>query len=61
MEYISVQEAAKSWGISTRRVQVLCETNRIEGVLRIGNVYAIPKDAEKPKDLRVKSGNYVKK
>ena len=61
MEYISVQEAAKYWGISTRRVQLLCETNRIDGVLRIGNVYAIPKNAEKPRDLRVKNGHYVKK
>lgn len=27
LEYISVSEAAKKWGISERRVQKLCEDN----------------------------------
>lgn len=29
MDYISAPEAAKNWGISERRVQKLCEENRI--------------------------------
>lgn len=32
MEYISAPEAAKKWAISERRVQKLCEENRIWGV-----------------------------
>ena len=32
LEYISAPEAAKKWGISERRVQKLCEENRIPGV-----------------------------
>ena len=50
-DYISVQQAAEKWGISERRIQKLCEENRIEGALRFGHAWAIPKDAEKPADL----------
>ncbi len=34
MDFISVQEAAKNWGISERRIQKVCEENRIEGVIK---------------------------
>lgn len=30
-EYMTVQDAAKLWEISERRIQKLCEENRIEG------------------------------
>lgn len=55
MEYISAQEASIKWGVSKRRVQLLCSEGRIEGVARIGNMWLIPKKAEKPKDARLKS------
>ncbi len=61
MEYISVKEAAEKWGLSTRRIQILCTGGRIAGADRIGNMWVIPKDAIKPKDARIKSGKYVKK
>lgn len=54
MEYMSCPEAAKKWGISERRVQKLCEDNRIPGVSKIGYMWLIPKDAQKPKDKRYK-------
>jgi len=54
MDYISVQEAAQKWGISERRVQKLCEENRIPGVSHFSRMWLIPKDAEKPKDGRRK-------
>lgn len=54
MEYISTLEAAKKWGISERRVQKLCEENRIPGVVRFSRMWLIPKDAEKPTDRRIK-------
>ena len=60
MEYLSIRETAKKWGLSPRRVQVLCATDRIPGAFRIGNVWAIPVDAEKPNDARIKTGQYVK-
>lgn len=55
MEYISVTEAAKKWGISERRVQKLCEENRIQGVAKFSYMWMIPKDAEKPIDARKKN------
>lgn len=53
-EYISVKDAAKKWSVSERRVQKLCEQNRIDGVVRFGYVWAIPANAEKPADKRIK-------
>ncbi len=60
MQYLSAKETADKWGISDRRVQILCNQDRIPGVIRIGNIWGIPDDAEKPKDERVKSGKYIK-
>ena len=40
-DYIKVSEAAKKWGISTRRVRILCAEGRIAGVMRKGNLYMI--------------------
>lgn len=55
MEYISAPEAAKKWGISERRVQKLCEENRISDLVRFSRMWLIPKDAEKPADGRRKN------
>lgn len=52
MKYIKVSEAAAKWGISARRVRLLCEQGRIAGVERKGNLYMIPDDAEQPVDAR---------
>ncbi len=54
MEYISVKETAKKWNISVRRIQVLCEQHRIDGVKKVGNAYIIPINATKPEDKRKK-------
>ncbi len=52
MEYMKVSEAAQKWGLSPRRVRVLCTENRIDGVIQKGKLYWIPADAEKPDDAR---------
>lgn len=54
--YMTAQETAELWGISTRRVQRLCKENRIEGVLNINRVWLIPKETVKPADARRKKG-----
>ena len=54
MGYLSASQAAKKWNISQRRVQVLCSENRIEGAFKVGEVWAIPDDAPKPLDFRMK-------
>ena len=55
MDYITAQEVADKWGITRRRVQILCVQNRIERAKRLGNMWIIPKDAEKPVDGRCKN------
>ena len=35
MEYLSISQMAEKWGVSRRRIQVLCSENRIEGAVRI--------------------------
>jgi hypothetical protein len=52
MDYISIAEAAAKWGITRRRVQVLCNEDRIPGLTKFGKAWAIPKSAEKPADAR---------
>lgn len=46
--YITVQEAAKKWGITPRQVQILCKSNRIAGATRMSRIWIIPEDAKKP-------------
>ena len=60
MEYMSIADASTKWGISKRRIQVLCAQNRIEGVAHFGKSWAIPAGAQKPNDARVKTGKYIK-
>lgn len=61
MTYIKVSEAAEKWGISARRVRLLCEQGRIAGVERKGNLYMIPDDAVQPVDARTYAKNTVRK
>ena len=61
MEYLSIKQTAEKWGISVRRIQVLCAEERIPGATKIGSYWAIPADAEKPNDQRIKSRKYIKK
>lgn len=61
MDYMSIADASYKWGISRRRIQVLCTEKRIAGVTHFGKAWAIPLDAEKPRDARVKNGKYIKK
>lgn len=52
MEFMSAKEAADKWGISQRRVAVLCSENRIPNATMVGNMWIIPQNAQKPEDAR---------
>ena len=52
LEYMKVAQAAELWGISDRRVRILCQQGKIEGVIRKGRSYLIPSNAVKPIDGR---------
>ncbi len=58
MEFMSAREAAVKWGVSQRRVAVLCSENRVSDALMVGNMWIIPANAEKPIDAR--STRYLK-
>ena len=53
-KYMTAAQAAKKWNISQRRVQVLCSQDRIQGVFKLGESWAIPISADKPIDSRCK-------
>jgi len=55
--WITPQEAAEKWGITERRVQALCASGKVEGVIRLKGGWFIPKDTPRPKDGRYKIGN----
>jgi len=52
MEPITTKEAAEKWGISDRRVRILCAQGRIPGAVLQDKTYLIPADAVKPADGR---------
>lgn len=60
MRYLIPKEVAEKWGISVRRVQLLCTQGKIIGAERHGGIWLIPETAEKPEDARIKSGRYIK-
>lgn len=53
--YITVKQAAEKWGISDRRVRVLCSEGKITGAYQEGRAWKIPHDAAKPTDGRYKT------
>ena len=53
MEYMTTREAEEKWNISERRIRQLLGDGRIEGAVKIGGIWTIPKDAVKPTDKRV--------
>ena len=46
--YMTVQETAERWGVTSRQVQVLCKDNRISGATKLSRIWIIPESAEKP-------------
>lgn len=60
MDYMTVNEASKIWGIGNRRIVTLCNEGRIEGTIKFGKCWAIPKRNDKPDDNRIKTGKYIK-
>lgn len=55
MEYLSVDEFAKLWHISNRSIRNYCAKGLIEGAVKVGKTWKIPKFSEKP--LNQRNGN----
>jgi hypothetical protein len=56
LEYLSTVNTAARWGITARRVALLCEQARIPGAFKVGTSWCIPGDAIRPGDPRFCSG-----
>ena len=56
--YITIKELADRWNVTPRRIQRMCSEGRIEGAIKFGRDWAIPSDAERPRDARVTTGEY---
>lgn len=54
MDYLNVKEAGEKWGILSRMVTIYCNGECIPRAVKKGNLWLIPDNAEKPKDLRKK-------
>lgn len=52
--YITVKQASEKWGISDRRVRILCAEGKIPGAYQEGRGWKIPYNAIKPADGRYK-------
>jgi biotin-(acetyl-CoA carboxylase) ligase len=57
---MTTNEAAKEWGITPRRVQVLCDKGQVEGAVRMGRTWIMPKGTQKPLDGRTKAAKQLK-
>jgi len=53
MDYITAGAAAEKWGVTPRRVQILCKNGRIKGAYRFGHSWMIPVRAVLPSTARV--------
>lgn len=51
MSVMTIKEASELWGISERRISTLCKTGRIQGAAKLGSVWTIPSNTEKPQDI----------
>lgn len=55
MEYLTIQETEKKWGLSARMINVYCAEGRIKGAVKKGNMWLVPASAMRPADGRTKA------
>ena len=56
---MTLKEAAEKWGVTPRRINYYCAGGRIPGAVKMATIWLIPKDAEKPVDMRTKQGKVL--
>ena len=52
MEYLTSNEIALRWDISSRRVRKLCGEGRVAGAVQKGNLWLIPDNSQKPEEFQ---------
>ena len=59
MEFLTTKQASELWGISQRRVAILCEEGRIDGAVKAGRTWLMPATTQKPDDARIKKDKHI--
>ena len=54
-ELMTAKDAAELWGITPRRVQILCDDGKVSGAVRMGRTWIIPRSTPRPIDGRTKA------
>lgn len=54
VEYLTIKEVSKAWGLGSRIVTLYCAEGRIKGAVKKGNLWLVPRSALKPDDGRRK-------
>lgn len=52
MNFLTTTEMSKVWGISSRRISLLCAQGRVEGAIKKGKTWLILEGTKKPEDPR---------
>ena len=60
-DFLTISEISEKWNVSIRWINQLCNEGRIAGAVKFGNTWAIPANAKRPPDQRIKTGKYIKK
>ena len=59
MDYMTLKEASKKWGISSRQVNYYCVDGRIPGAVKMATIWLIPKNAEQSKGGHKGESNFT--
>lgn len=54
MEFMTTRDTAIQWGLTNRMIQYYCKEGKIKGAFKIGTMWLVPKNAERPSDGRTK-------
>ncbi len=55
-DYKTIRQVADEWGVTVRRVQMLCNDGKIPGAIKYGKSWILPTDVERPFDKRSMKG-----
>ena len=55
IDYMTLKKASEIWGVTPRWINYYCSSGRIPGAVKMGTVWLIPKNSQKPADKRFKS------
>ena len=54
MKYLTTSQIAEKWGLTERRIRMMCHEGKIEGAFLVGKTWNIPENAEKPQRVNAK-------